>query len=103
MVAWIGFKQLPLPYDRQERHAGETKYPVAKMIRFALDALTSFSSVPLKLASHAGLALSLGSLLIIAYILFGWASGQSIPGWTSVMLVVVVLGAMQMFVLALMG
>ena len=103
MVAWIGFKQVPLPYDRQERHAGETKYPIGKMIRFALDALTSFSSVPLKLASHAGLALSLGSVLIIAYILFGWVTGHSIPGWTSVMLVVVVLGAMQMFVLALMG
>ena len=103
MVAWIGFKQLALPYDRQERYAGRTKYPFAKMLRFALDALTSFSSAPLKIASHAGLALSLGSLLIIAYILYGWLAGRSIPGWTSVMLVVVALGAVQMFVLGLMG
>jgi dolichol-phosphate mannosyltransferase len=103
MVAWIGFKQVPFAYDRQQRFAGETKYPFAKMMRFAFDALTGFSSAPLKLASHAGLLLSLGSVLLILYIAYAWASGQSIQGWTSLMLVVVVLGAVQMFVLALMG
>jgi len=103
MVAWIGFKQVPLPYDRDERQIGETKYPLGKMIRFAFDALTGFSSAPLKLASHAGLLLSAGSMLIIGYILIGWVTGRSIPGWTSVMLVVVALGAVQMFVLGLMG
>ena len=103
MVAWIGFKQVPLPYDRDQRFAGETKYPLRKMIRFALDALTSFSSAPLKLASHAGFLLSAGSVLIVIYILVGWLSGRSVPGWTSLMLVVVALGAIQMFVLALMG
>ncbi len=103
MVAWIGFKQVPLPYDRAERLAGETSYPIGKMVRFALDALTSFSSAPLKLASHAGIALAGGSLLLVIYILAGWLAGQSVPGWTSVMLVIVALGAVQMFVLGLMG
>src|SRR4051794_28888099 len=103
MVAWIGFKQVPLPYDREERFAGETKYPLKKMMRFALDALTGFSSAPLKLASHAGLILSAGSIVLILYIAYAWAAGQNIQGWTSLMLVVVVLGAVQMFVLALMG
>jgi glycosyltransferase involved in cell wall biosynthesis len=103
MVAWIGFKQVPLVYDRQERFAGETKYPLRKMVRFALDALTGFSSAPLKLASHAGLWLSFGSFLLVLYIAYAWLVGQSIQGWTSLMLVVVVLGAIQMFVLALMG
>jgi polyisoprenyl-phosphate glycosyltransferase len=103
MVAWIGFKQVPLAYDREERFAGETKYPLRKMVRFALDALTGFSSAPLKLASLAGMALSLGSLLLLLYIAFAWIEGRSIQGWTSLMLVVVVLGAVQMFVLALMG
>ena len=103
MVAWIGFKQVPLPYNRDQRFAGETKYPLRKMIRFAFDALTGFSSAPLKLASHAGLWLSAGSVIIVLYILLGWLSGRSVPGWTSLMLVVVVLGAIQMFVLALMG
>jgi len=103
MVAWIGFKQVPFAYDRDERFAGETKYPLKKMLRFALDALTGFSSAPLKLASHAGLALSVGSVVLILYIAVAWTSGRNVPGWTSLMLVVVILGAVQMFVLALMG
>jgi polyisoprenyl-phosphate glycosyltransferase len=103
MVAWIGFRQVAFPYDRQERLAGDTKYPLSKMISFALDALTGFSSAPLKLASHAGLWLSVGSVLLILYIAYAWAAGQNIQGWTSLMLVVVVLGAVQMFVLALQG
>jgi glycosyltransferase involved in cell wall biosynthesis len=103
MVAWIGFRQVPFAYDRQERFAGETKYPLKKMMRFAFDALTGFSSAPLKLASHAGLWLSLGSVLLILYIAYAWVAGRSIQGWTSLMLVVVVLGAIQMFVLALLG
>ena len=73
------------------------------MIRFAFDALTGFSSAPLKLASHAGLWLSLGSVVLILYISYAWLAGQSIQGWTSLMLIVVILGAIQMFVLALMG
>ena len=103
MVAWIGFRQVPFSYQRDERFAGETKYPFSKMLRFALDALTGFSSAPLKLASHAGLWLSLGSILLILYIAYAWLAGRSIQGWTSLMLIVVVLGAIQMFVLALMG
>ena len=103
MVAWIGFRQVPFAYDRAERFAGATKYPFKKMLRFAFDALTGFSSAPLKLASHAGLLLSAGSVLLILYIAYAWISGQNIQGWTSLMLVVVVLGAVQMFVLALMG
>lgn len=103
MVAWIGFRQVPFAYDRQERFAGETKYPLKKMMRFALDALTGFSSAPLKLASHAGLWLSFGSVILVLYIAYAWLVGRSIQGWTSLMLVVVVLGAIQMFALALMG
>jgi len=103
MVAWIGFRQVPFAYDRDERFAGETKYPLKKMVRFALDALTGFSSAPLKLASHVGLALSVGSVILILYIAYAWLAGHSIQGWTSLMLVVVIIGAVQMFVLALMG
>jgi glycosyltransferase involved in cell wall biosynthesis len=103
MVAWIGFRQVPFAYDRQSRFAGETKYPISKMMRFAFDALTGFSSAPLKLASHFGLGLSVGSVVLMLYITYAWIAGQNIQGWTSLMLVVVALGAVQMFVLALMG
>lgn len=101
MVAWAGFRQVPLAYDRAKRFAGTTSYPLAKMVRFALDAVTGFSSAPLKLASYAGLLLSAASFLLLVYIGVGWWVGSTIEGWTSLMLVVVMLGAVQMFVLGL--
>ncbi len=103
MVAWVGFRQVPFPYDRDERLAGESKYPLGKMIRFALDAVTGFSTAPLRLASHLGLVLTGLSLLLFAYIAIGWLSGSAVQGWTSTMLVVVFLGAVQMFVLGMIG
>jgi dolichol-phosphate mannosyltransferase len=103
MVAWVGFRQVPIVYDRAERHAGETKYPFSKMLRFALDAVTGFSTAPLRFASHFGLWLVGASVLLLVYIAWGWLSGDTIQGWTSLMLVVVVLGAVQMFVLGMIG
>ncbi|MEY2925595.1 MAG: hypothetical protein RL367_72 [Pseudomonadota bacterium] len=103
MVAWAGFRQVPYRYERPERFAGDTKYPLTKMISFAFDALTGFSSAPLKLASHAALWLAGGSVALVIYIVISWLSGRAIQGWTSLMLVVVVLGAIQMFVLSMIG
>lgn len=103
MVAWIGFKQVPFAYDRAERHAGETHYPLTKMLRLAFDAITGFSTAPLRFASHAGLVLTGASVLLMAYIGFGWLRGTTVAGWTSLMLVVVGLGAVQMFVLGMIG
>jgi dolichol-phosphate mannosyltransferase len=73
------------------------------MIRFALDAVTGFSTAPLRMASHVGLWLVAASVLLLAYIAFGFLTGSAIQGWTSLMLVVVVLGAVQMFVLGMIG
>jgi len=103
MVAWVGFRQVPFLYDRAERHAGETKYPLAKMIRFALDAMTGFSTAPLRFASHAAVLLGAASLLLLFYIAWGYLSGGGVPGWTSTMLVVVVLSAVQMFAIGMIG
>ena len=103
MVAWIGFRQVPFLYDRAERHAGESKYPLGKMVRFALDAVTGFSTAPLRFASHVGLALTGTSLLLFVYIAIGFFTGSAVQGWTSTMLVVVLLGAVQMFVLGMIG
>ena len=103
MVAWVGFRQVPIAYDRAERHAGRTNYPLAKMMRLALDAVTGFSTAPLRFASHIGLWLVAASGLLVAYIGFAFLTGRAIQGWTSLMLVVVVLGAVQMFVLGMIG
>ena len=103
MVAWVGFRQVPLVYDRAERHAGETNYPFSKMMRLALDAITGFSTTPLRLASHAGLLLTAASFLILGYITVSWLMGNTIAGWASMMFVVVGIGAVQMFVLGMIG
>lgn len=103
MVAWVGFRQVPFVYDRAQRHAGATKYPLRKMLAFALDAVTGFSTAPLRIASHIGLWLVAASILLLVYIAVGFFTGSAIQGWTSLMLVVVVLGAVQMFVLGMIG
>ncbi len=103
MVAWVGFKQVPIGYDRAERLTGETKYPLSKMLRLAFDAITGFSTAPLRFASHLGLFLVGVSALIFGYILVGWMRGTTVQGWTSLMLLVVMLGAAQMFVLGMIG
>jgi dolichol-phosphate mannosyltransferase len=103
MVAWVGFRQVPFAYDRAERHAGETNYPLGKMVRLALDAVTGFSTAPLRWASHLSVILAACSLLLLFYIGWGYFSGQRVQGWTSTMLVVVVLSSIQMFVLGLIG
>ncbi|WP_271299710.1 glycosyltransferase family 2 protein [Sphingomonas sp. CV7422] len=103
MVAWVGFRQVPFPYDRAERHAGETNYPLGKMVRLAFDAVTGFSTAPLRFASHASVILAGASLLLLFYILWGFFEGSPVQGWTSTMLVVTVLSAAQMFVLGMIG
>ncbi|MDF2494422.1 glycosyltransferase family 2 protein [Sphingomonas sp.] len=103
MVAWIGFRQVPFPYDRAERLAGETNYPLSKMLRLAFDAVTGFSTAPLRFASHASVALAGLALLLLFYIAWGYFEGNPVQGWTSTMLVVTVLSAVQMFVLGMIG
>ena len=80
MVAWIGFRQVPIAYDRAERVAGSSKYPFGKMVRFALDALTGFSTAPLRLASHIGLALVAATVLLLGYVMIGWLVGGNDRG-----------------------
>jgi polyisoprenyl-phosphate glycosyltransferase len=103
MVAWVGFRQVPFAYDRHERHAGETKYPLSKMLRFAFDAVTGFSTAPLRWASHIGIALFFLSFLLLIYIGVGFFTGSAVQGWTSLMLITVFLGAVQMLVLGMIG
>jgi polyisoprenyl-phosphate glycosyltransferase len=103
MVGWIGLNQEALPYDRAPRFAGETKYPFRKMLRFAIDAITGFSIKPLRLASWLGFATGCTGLLLTFYVLGAWVSGRTIEGWTSVMIVVLMLGSSQLVVLGLIG
>jgi dolichol-phosphate mannosyltransferase len=103
MVSWIGLDQRPLVYERQERFAGETGYPLRKMVRFALDAITGFSTQPLRIATHFGVIFGLGGLVMLACALYGWLTGRAVEGWTSLMTVVLMLGSVQLFVIGVLG
>jgi polyisoprenyl-phosphate glycosyltransferase len=103
MVSWIGLRQVPIVYDRAPRHSGESNYPLAKMLGLAFDALTSFSIMPLRLASYLGLALGLLSLLMLGYTLGSYALGHVVEGWTSLLTVVLILGATQLILFGLLG
>lgn len=103
MVSWVGFHQVPLLYDRAERFSGVTKYPLKKMVRFALDAITGFSTRPLRLASYFGLLLALPAFVLLVYTLYSWLALDTVRGWTSLMVVVLFLGSAQMIVLGVLG
>lgn len=103
LVSWIGFRQEPLFYERAARFAGETKYPLTKMLRFALDAITGFSVRPLRLASYLGVGFGLAGLMTLFYVFVSWLKGDTVQGWTSLIAVILVLGSAQLLVLGVMG
>ena len=103
MVSWIGLRQVPLAYDRAPRHSGASHYSLTKMVGLAFDALTSFSIMPLRLASYLGVALGFLSLLALGYTLGSWALGRVVEGWTSLLTVVLILGSTQLILFGLLG
>jgi len=104
MVAWIGFKQSALYYDREARFAGETKYPFVKMVRFAIDAITSFSIVPLRFATWlgalAGIIAAFSALFIIYAKIF---LNGVVQGWTTIMLAVALGSSAQLLMIGVLG
>lgn len=103
MVSWIGFRQVPLPYTRHPRFAGETKYPFRSMWRFALDAVTAFSVKPLAMAIWLGLIGSFFSLAVMLWALISWLIGGTVHGWTSLLAPLALIGSIQMLLLGIMG
>ena len=103
LVAWIGFPQVAVRYRRQARHAGETKYPLRKMVRFALDGITSFSFFPLRLATLLGFAVSVLSFLYIVVAIVLKLLGINWPGYTSMMASILFLGGVQLVMIGVLG
>lgn len=103
MVAWIGLKQEAFEYIRDERFAGQTNYPLHKMLGLAADAITGFSVKPLRLASWLGLITAALGILVLLYTLISWAFFSTVSGWTSVMTAVLLLGSAQLMVLGVIG
>ncbi len=99
MVAWVGFRQIGVPYRRHARKAGETKYPFRKMLRLALNAITGFSTLPLKLATWAGsLAVGLGLVVLLVWLARGLPSGQS-----TLAALVLFIGGVQLWMVGILG
>jgi glycosyltransferase involved in cell wall biosynthesis len=103
MFAWAGFRQIGIEYTRASRELGETKYPLRKMVRFAVDAMTAFSTKPLKFATRMSFA-SLGfSALMMVYVVHSLIIYQTAPGWASVLVVISLFSGVQLLTLGILG
>jgi polyisoprenyl-phosphate glycosyltransferase len=104
MFAWVGFDQTGVTYVRDARPAGATKYSLRKMVAFALDGITSFSTAPLRLALNAGFAVSaLAFALGVITMIFKFGGRDLVPGWASILTVIAFLGGIQLTVLGVIG
>src|SRR5690242_17339983 len=103
-ISWAGYRQTYIEYERQQRHAGETGWPYRKMIRFALDGITSFSNFPLKFATVSGIIVFIISFLLMLYALYSrFVTKEFVAGWTSLMLVVLFIGGIQLLSIGIIG
>ncbi|MDR1398201.1 MAG: glycosyltransferase family 2 protein [Desulfarculales bacterium] len=103
IVAWMGFKQAAVPYERSERARGTTKYPLGKMASLAWNAATSFSSFPLRVINVFGVLFALFGLGCCVWALSAYFAGETIRGWTSLIGLVSVIGGMLMLAMGVMG
>jgi glycosyltransferase involved in cell wall biosynthesis len=103
MTVWVGFNQTAVAYDRDPRFAGETKYTLRKMMRFAFDAITSFSHAPLQAATGLGFLFSAIAFLGLPIAIIFRATGQFVPGVTTVLFAVLLLGGIQLITVGIIG
>lgn len=104
MFAWLGFRQTVVPFHRPARMAGETKYPIAKMVRLAVNGVISFSEAPLRAALWAGISVSLIALLYGVYVIgLSLTGAHLVPGWSSTVVVTALLCGVNMLMTGIMG
>lgn len=105
LISWMGFKQVPIYYDRNPRFAGETKYPLRKMIKFALTGIFYFSDKPLKMVTTLGFLTTIIGLGLILYVIIQKLvnPSQVISGWASTMITIIFLGGIQLITLGVIG
>ena len=103
-IAWAGFKQVGVPFERQGRRSGKTNYSYSQMFKFAYDGIVSFSNRPLHLATYVGFLISLTAFAVIIYSVYQkYWNNNTVQGWTSIMLSVLFLGGVQLICLGIIG
>jgi dolichol-phosphate mannosyltransferase len=103
MTVWIGFTQTAVPYKRDARYAGDTKFSLTRMLRFSLDAIASFSHVPLQIATLVGFAVAAFAFLMIPVAIVFRIAGQFVPGVTTTIIAVLLLGGIQLMAIGVIG
>jgi glycosyltransferase involved in cell wall biosynthesis len=104
LFTWVGFRQIALPYVRNARFTGKTKFNYWKLWNFAIEGVTSFTILPLKLATYAGVIVALAAILRAAYVAFKTlVFGDPVPGFTTIIVTMLLLGGIQLMVLGIMG
>ncbi|WP_354641617.1 glycosyltransferase family 2 protein [Kitasatospora camelliae] len=103
LVPWLGFPSGQVSYHREERVAGETKYPLSKMIRLALDSVTGFSAAPLRIATWLGVVSFFACLAMLVFCLTAYLAGHVVPGWTSLFVAMLFIGGVQLICVGLLG
>jgi dolichol-phosphate mannosyltransferase len=103
LVSWMGFNQTAVEYKCPPRFAGKSKYTLRKMLHFAADGITAFSAKPLRIASYLGILVFLLGLAYAIYAIIQYISGNTIPGWTSLLVTVLLLGGIQLLTLGIIG
>ena len=103
IVPQVGYKTDIAYYERSERVAGESKYPLKKMLAFAIDGITSFSIKPLRMITSAGLIVSFLSFIYLIYVIIGFCMGRNIQGWTTTVVLICLFGGAQILCLGIIG
>jgi len=103
LVAWVGFKQTAVEYDRAARAAGETKYPLRKMLAFAFDGIASFSILPLRAASYVGALVGAFGVVVMLFAIVSWMLGKTIQGWTTIIILLSFLFSVQLVIIGVLG
>jgi dolichol-phosphate mannosyltransferase len=103
LVSWIGFNQTGITYKRDARYAGETKYPFRKMLKFSFDGITSFSTLPLRIATWTGVTAAVLAVLYLLSVFVQKAMGYTVEGWATIMVALLFLGSVQLICLGIIG
>lgn len=103
LVSWVGYRQVGVEYERDPRLSGQTKYPLSKMLTFAVDGITSFSEIPLRFATYLGFTISAFAFLYAVGVVIAHFYGLNEPGYTSMMSVILFLGGVQLITIGIVG